>query len=170
MVLPRGRVNSVASWLSLVLATSRASNAFISITAPTASSVGSIRTAATRTMGLSMAAPGVQMDSPAAIEVALNNPRTTIVDARGLDEIAQNGYFNPGGRFQWISAPCTVQECPLLELASDGLIRDKESPVIVYCASGKRSTKAKEVLESKGYKQVLNAGGYPADLSSFMDE
>ena len=38
------------------------------------------------------------------------------------------------------------------------------APVIVFCRSGRRAAKAKEVLEQKGYKKVLNAGGLK-DLS-----
>ena len=118
------------------------------------------------------AAPGVQLDPPDVIREALDNPATTIVDVRGVDEIANNGYFSPNNnhRLQWISAPYTQPTgCPLLELASDGLLRDKDAPVIVYCASGMRSTKVKEILQAKGYTQVLNAGGYPGDVMEFMD-
>jgi phage shock protein E len=33
------------------------------------------------------------------------------------------------------------------------------APVIIFCRSGRRAGKAKELLEEKGYKTVLNAGG-----------
>ncbi len=33
------------------------------------------------------------------------------------------------------------------------------APVIVFCRSGRRAGKAKEMLEQKGYTNVLNAGG-----------
>jgi phage shock protein E len=33
------------------------------------------------------------------------------------------------------------------------------APVIVFCRSGRRAGKAKEMLEAKGYTKVLNAGG-----------
>ena len=96
---------------------------------------------------------------------------TYLVDARSLDEIKTNGYWKPQkteANVQWIHAQCTLEAnlesaCPLLAVASDSLIPDKSAPVIVYCASGKRSTLAKELLESKGYTNVLNAGGYPGD-------
>lgn len=35
----------------------------------------------------------------------------------------------------------------------------KDRFIIVYCRSGNRSGKAKSVLESAGYKNVLNGGG-----------
>ena len=33
------------------------------------------------------------------------------------------------------------------------------APVVIFCGSGRRAGKAKEVLEQKGYTNVLNAGG-----------
>jgi len=36
---------------------------------------------------------------------------------------------------------------------------DKTKPVVVHCASGNRSTKAKQQLEAAGYTQVVNGGG-----------
>jgi rhodanese-related sulfurtransferase len=33
------------------------------------------------------------------------------------------------------------------------------APVIVFCRSGRRAAKAKEVMEQMGYTKVLNAGG-----------
>jgi phage shock protein E len=88
---------------------------------------------------------------------ALANPKTTVLDVRGIDEILENGFLKTDR--QWVHAQCTLTECPLLDVAAESLIPDKHAPVIVYCASGKRAAKAKEVLESKGYVNVLNAGG-----------
>ena len=36
----------------------------------------------------------------------------------------------------------------------------KDTPLIVYCRSGRRSAAAKEVLERLGYTQVQNFGAY----------
>jgi phage shock protein E len=38
-----------------------------------------------------------------------------------------------------------------------GQLKDKEQPIITYCASGLRSASAKAILKSKGYKEVHNA-------------
>ena len=38
-------------------------------------------------------------------------------------------------------------------------VGDKERPVVVYCRSGKRSEKAKEILSGAGWKKVENLGG-----------
>lgn len=48
----------------------------------------------------------------------------------------------------------------ILIVCSHSLLRRIISaPVIVFCRSGRRAVKAKEVLEQKGYTRVLNAGG-----------
>ncbi len=37
---------------------------------------------------------------------------------------------------------------------------DKGAPVVVYCASGRRSERAKDVLEQAGFTRVTNGGGF----------
>jgi rhodanese-related sulfurtransferase len=37
---------------------------------------------------------------------------------------------------------------------------DKSKPIITCCASGMRSASAKSILESNGYQQVYNGGGW----------
>jgi len=37
---------------------------------------------------------------------------------------------------------------------------DKARPVVVYCAAGRRATKAKQQLEAAGYTNVVNGGGF----------
>ena len=37
---------------------------------------------------------------------------------------------------------------------------DKDTPVVLYCRSGRRSSIAQERLLEMGYRQVINAGGY----------
>ncbi len=36
---------------------------------------------------------------------------------------------------------------------------DKATPIFVYCKSGKRSTKACEILKNKGFEQIYNLEG-----------
>ena len=36
--------------------------------------------------------------------------------------------------------------------------KDKKRPLVVYCASGVRAEEAKEILNEKGFKNVLNGG------------
>lgn len=37
---------------------------------------------------------------------------------------------------------------------------DKKKPVVVYCQSGSRSSRAKSTLEANGFTSVTNAGGF----------
>lgn len=113
------------------------------------------------------AAPGITIAAPEEIKNALSNPKTTVLDVRRVEEIVENGYLKTPNN-QWVHAPCTLEECPLLQVASESLIRDLTEPVVVYCASGKRANVAKEFLEGKGYKLVLNAGGYPDDMEYLL--
>ena len=126
------------------------------------------RTLVTRaTTPLAMAAPGVVLSPMAEIQQALANPATIVLDARRVDEIEANGYFQTDR--QWVHSPCTPDgDCPLLAVAGDGLLRDKDAPVIVYCASGKRAAVAQSFLQERGYSTVLNAGGYPGDFGELL--
>ena len=123
----------------------------------------------TKRLSTAKAAPGIAIDSPEEIQSALSNPKTTVVDARKIEEILDDGYLKTPNN-QWIHAPCTLEECPLLSVAAESLIRDTSEPVVVYCASGKRANVAKEFLESKGYKLVLNAGAYPDDMKYLIQK
>jgi len=39
-------------------------------------------------------------------------------------------------------------------------LKDKNQPIITCCASGMRSASAKSILQSNGYTQVYNGGGW----------
>lgn len=39
-------------------------------------------------------------------------------------------------------------------------LKDKNKPIITCCASGMRSATAKSILQSNGYTQVYNGGGW----------
>lgn len=118
-----------------------------------------------KTAFLRMAAPGVVVAPQDKVREALQNPATTVVDARTIEEIQKDGYFtgcaDSGGKLlcHWVHAPSTKTESPLLQIASASLIPDLEAPVVVYCASGIRAGTVKTELERQGYKTVLNAGG-----------
>jgi len=44
---------------------------------------------------------------------------------------------------------------------------DKTKPVVVYCRSGARSSRARGVLETAGFTNVVDAGGYGGIASRF---
>jgi phage shock protein E len=47
--------------------------------------------------------------------------------------------------------------------------KDKNLTIYVYCRSGYRSGKAKEILDSLGYQNVINAGGIAEARSVIID-
>lgn len=104
-------------------------------------------------------------DSADDIFDALQNDQTTILDVRGPDEVAANGYFKTmtsdgSTPHAWVLMPISPFDGTLLEKTAPSLLRDKSAPILVHCASGKRSAKAKEVLDAMGYERVLNIGGW----------
>jgi phage shock protein E len=126
--------------------------------APTTTILGSSATTPSSTRRTFFSStPLFMFASPQDVKGALANPKTTVLDVRRVDEILDSGFLKTDR--QWVHAQCTLTECPLLNVAAESLIPDKNAPVVIYCASGKRAGKAKEVLESLGYANVLNAGG-----------
>lgn len=96
---------------------------------------------------------------------------------------ATNVVKDPAKARQWIAAGALVLDVrspdefggdhlpqatnvPVQELASrlpdiDKLVAgDKTKPIVVYCSKGGRAAKAKQQLESAGYTQVVNGGGF----------
>jgi rhodanese-related sulfurtransferase len=71
-----------------------------------------------------------------------------IVDVRSKEEFS-------GGHIK------ESKNIPLPALnANPGLLKDKDKPVILCCASGMRSASAKSMLSSKGYTNVYNGGSW----------
>jgi len=71
----------------------------------------------------------------------------TIIDVRSPDEFA-DGYY-PGAKNIPINS--------LLARLED--LGPKDKPIVVYCASGGRSSVAQAMLKANGFADVTNAGG-----------
>ena len=91
------------------------------------------------------------------IKAAVAVESAVILDVRGQDEIKVAGKWETSRK--WLQTPCTPDECPILSATSDVLLPNKDAPVIVYCKSGRRAWRAQQILQQKGYRRVLNAGG-----------
>lgn len=76
-----------------------------------------------------------------------------LVDVRTSDEFS--GGSVPGA----INIPLTTVAASLDRFPSD-------VPVVVFCRSGNRSSKAQKILESNGYTNVTNGGGWKEVLSA----
>lgn len=70
----------------------------------------------------------------------------SIVDVRTVDEFEDGAY--PGA----VNIPVNQIQRRAHEIP-------KDKPVVVYCASGARSTVAMSVLKALGWPEVVNAGG-----------
>jgi phage shock protein E len=96
------------------------------------------------------------LSAPEDIRKSLANDDAVLLDVRTVDEIAASGKFEREGH-KWFQSACTPTSADLE--VSEEMIPNKYAPVIIYCGSGRRASRAKEILESKGFNNVLNGGG-----------
>jgi phage shock protein E len=95
---------------------------------------------------LSLSAGEAELD--AAI-TALQSPDTLLLDVRSAEEFAAGAL--PG-----------AQRVGHEEIAAriGAIAPDKNTPIVLYCRSGRRSALAEESLRALGYSNLINAGGY----------
>ena len=100
--------------------------------------------------------------TPQAVLKALSQKETIVLDVRSEDEIAESGSLasESAVKAQWKQTACTATECPILESDPSKFVGDKNATVVIYCRSGRRVVKAREILKNYGCKTILNAGGY----------
>ena len=90
------------------------------------------------------------------VKTALADPSTVVLDVRSPDEIAASATLP-----QSQQTGCTADECPNLSADPTQFAgTNKGVTIVVYCRSGKRASKAQQILQEHGYTRVLNAGGY----------
>lgn len=83
-----------------------------------------------------------------AFEARLSEPGAMLIDARTPAEY-DNGHLANATNLDWNGGQ--------LEAASHRL--DKSKPVLLYCASGRRSAAAREFLIDAGFKDVADLDG-----------
>lgn len=76
-----------------------------------------------------------------------------VLDVRNQDE------YDRGHLSQALLIPVAELETRIGEVES-ALGGDKSKKIVAYCGSGRRSGKAKELLEQHGFTNVVNGGGY----------
>jgi rhodanese-related sulfurtransferase len=93
------------------------------------------------------------------VKLSAKDPSCYWVDVRSEEEVTNRklGYVATDKR--WLYAPCNDESCPILDVTAENMMPQKDAKIIVYCSSGRRAAKAKELLENKGYTDVVNAGG-----------
>lgn len=98
--------------------------------------------------------------TPDQVKAAAEEPGAVFLDVRTHSELKESSLTSR----PFHHAVCSLDDCSELMAKAEELMSDKNAPVIVFCRSGRRAGKAKEVLEQKGYTRVVNAGGL-SDLS-----
>ncbi len=97
---------------------------------------------------LPLAAQAGEIDQTAALR-ALEQPDAVLIDVRTQEEFATGAL--PGA---------TLIPHEQIGARIARLVPDKNTPVVLYCRSGRRSGIAQDRLQALGYRQVINAGGY----------
>ena len=84
-----------------------------------------------------------------AAKVAMNQPNAVLIDVRTSKEFAAGALPD-------------ALHIPHFRIAEGiaAVAPDKDTPIVVYCRSGRRSSIAQERRLEMGYRQVINAGGY----------
>ncbi len=106
---------------------------------------------------LSLPATAGDTDQAAAVET-MRQPNAVLIDVRTPEEVA--GGAIPGARnigYEEIGDQ-------IAEVAPD-----KDTPIVLYCRSGRRSGIAQDSLQELGYTRVVNGGGY-LDLKTALDK
>lgn len=101
------------------------------------------------------AAPGAPTAAPAddtAVAKQLIATGATVIDVREQDEWDE-GHLPQAKLFPVGKIGDHVDE--IAQLAGG-----KDKPVVLYCRSGGRASKARQVLEAAGFSRVVNGGGY----------
>ncbi|MDH5299800.1 MAG: rhodanese-like domain-containing protein [Gammaproteobacteria bacterium] len=78
-----------------------------------------------------------------------------IDDGALLVDVRSPGEYNAGHLPDAKLIPVSEVGSRLAEFGND-----KNAPIVVYCAAGVRAGKAKDILESNGFTNVVNGGGY----------
>lgn len=99
-------------------------------------------------------------DKPHATTAAVQKDpaaaKKLIADGAVVVDVRTPAEFDGGHLPQATNIPIDQFPQRLAEVAGG----DKTKPVVVYCASGGRASKAKAQLEAAGYTNVVNGGGY----------
>ncbi|WP_137817769.1 rhodanese-like domain-containing protein [Pseudomonas sp. 2FG] len=96
----------------------------------------------------SLPAAAAEVDQSAAVQ-ALATPKTLLIDVRTAEEFAA-GALPGASRISYEQIGTQIA----------GLAPDKDTPIVLYCRSGRRSSIAQDELSTLGYTHVINAGGY----------
>jgi phage shock protein E len=99
-------------------------------------------------------APAVERRAPTPVIDEALLARAVIVDVRTPQEHAADGHMQGDHNIPVDDLQGRLADVTAL------LGGDTTRPVVVYCRSGRRSARAKSVLDQAGFATVVDAGGY----------
>ena len=102
----------------------------------------------TKTDASAQLAPTAAINTPRAKEL-LKQPGTQVLDVRTAPEYML-GHLQPAQNLN-VNDDNFAQQVAKL---------DTSKTYVVYCRSGKRSSKAADIMYQKGFRHVVNGGGY----------
>lgn len=107
-------------------------------------------------LAFSLPALSAEVDQESALR-ALEQPNAVLIDVRSDAEYAAGAL--PEARH--------IVHTRIAAQIAD-VAPDKDTPIVLYCRSGSRSSIAQDTLHGLGYRQVFNAGGYD-ELKTVLD-
>ncbi|MDP2245794.1 rhodanese-like domain-containing protein [Pseudomonas sp.] len=87
--------------------------------------------------------------SPQQVVNALQAPGAVLIDVRTAEEFAAGA----------LAGASRIGHEQIAEQIA-ALVPDKNTPIVLYCRSGRRSALAQDSLAQLGYRNLINAGGY----------
>lgn len=122
-----------------------------------------------------LAAPACKSDAPPASSPSPSPSSAPRAKAADIDTAAAKQLIAGGAAVIDVREPDefadmhlpTARNVPLGEVGArlaeiEQAAGAKDKPIVVYCASGARSSRAKRELEAAGFTNVVNGGGYRA--------
>ena len=94
-------------------------------------------------------ANGKQMEPQALVRLLQKQQAPFILDVRSAQEY-QQGHIQGAINISY----------DLLEANSQLIATHKDKPIIVYCRSGKRAQRAEQILQRKGFTQLIDLKGH----------
>lgn len=100
-------------------------------------------------LGLILPLTACEAETPPQTLTAIHSGSHLVIDVRSSEEFAA-GHL-PGARL-----------IPHYRIGAEivAVAPDKDTPIVLYCRSGRRSQIARQALLELGYTQVVDAGGY----------
>ncbi len=101
----------------------------------------------------SQPAPVTRVSKDPTAARALIDAGATVIDVRSPEEFAE------GHLAKAVNLPVAQVDSRISEVVT--LVGgNRNQPVVVYCAAGGRAAKAKRALETAGFTNVVNGGGF----------